>query len=182
MTATLMKLPLQSIDGETLTLERYLGKVLLVVNVASKCGLTSQYEGLERLYEAQRELGLEVLGFPANNFKQQEPGSDAEIKEFCTLTYGVQFPMFAKLSVVGEDKHPLYDELTRAQPEATGDGPFRERMVSRGGNPNPKLEVLWNFEKFLIGRNGEVVGRFAPDVTADDPRLVEAIEVELAKG
>ena len=182
MTATLMKLPLQSIDGETLTLERYLGKVLLVVNVASKCGLTSQYEGLERLYEAQRERGLEVLGFPANNFKQQEPGSAAEIQEFCTLTYGVQFPMFAKLSVVGEDKHPLYDELTRAQPEATGDGPFRERMVSRGGNPNPKPEVLWNFEKFLIGRNGEVVGRFAPDVTADDPRLVEAIEVELAKG
>ena len=134
MTATLMKLPLQSIDGETLTLERYLGKVLLVVNVASKCGLTSQYEGLERLYEAQRERGLEVLGFPANNFKQQEPGSDAEIKEFCTLTYGVQFPMFAKLSVVGEDKHPLYDELTRAQPEATGDGPFRERMLSRGGS------------------------------------------------
>lgn len=181
MTATLMKLPLQSIDGETLTLERYLGKVLLVVNVASKCGLTSQYEGLERLYETQRERGLEVLGFPANDFKQQEPGSDAEIKEFCSLTYGVQFPLFAKLSVVGEDQHPLYAELTQAQPETTGDGPFRERMLSRGGTPNPKPEVLWNFEKFLIGRNGEVVGRFAPDVTAEDPRLLEAIEKELAK-
>ncbi|MDR6355572.1 glutathione peroxidase-family protein [Pseudomonas psychrotolerans] len=113
MTTTLMKLPLQSIDGETLTLERYLGKVLLVVNVASKCGLTSQYEGLERLYEAQRERGLEVLGFPANDFKQQEPGSDAEIKEFCTLTYGVQFPLFAKLSVVGEDQQSA---LRRAYP------------------------------------------------------------------
>jgi len=158
MTATLMKLPLQSIDGETLTLERYLGQVLLVVNVASKCGLTSQYEGLERLYEAQRERGLEVLGFPANNFKQQEPGSDAEIKEFCTLTYGVKFPMFEKVHVVGTQATPLYQRLTAA----TGVAP------------------AWNFHKYLVGRDGKVIAQFASKVTPDDPQLTAAIDKALA--
>ncbi|KAF1043348.1 glutathione peroxidase [Xylophilus sp.] len=177
---TLQDIPLQRIDGAPATLGDYRGKVLLVVNVASKCGLTPQYEGLEKLYEVRRDQGLEVLGFPANNFKGQEPGTNEEIQQFCTLNYGVRFPLFSKISVTGGDQHPLYAELTRAHPQTTGDGPFRERLRSRGAEPAAG-EVLWNFEKFLIGRNGEVAGRFAPDVTADDPRLLEAIDAELAK-
>ncbi|MDB5847329.1 MAG: glutathione peroxidase subfamily protein [Rhodoferax sp.] len=170
------------IDGSADTLASYSGKVLLVVNVASKCGLTPQYEGLEKLYKDKRAQGLEVLGFPANDFKGQEPGTEAEITEFCSLTYGVDFPMFSKISVVGENRHPLYEALTEAQPKAIGDGPFRERLKGYGIPMGQPADVLWNFEKFLVGRSGEVVARFAPDVTADDPRLVEAIEAELAKG
>ncbi|MDR8763321.1 glutathione peroxidase [Burkholderia multivorans] len=180
MSQTIYDIPLKSIDGAALTLEQFKGKVLLVVNVASKCGLTPQYEGLEKLYEDKRAEGLEVLGFPANNFKGQEPGSDAEILAFCNTTYDVKFPLFSKISVVGTDQHPLYRTLTAAQPDATGDGPFRERLKGYGVEPNPVPEVLWNFEKFLVNREGHVVGRFAPDVTADDERLLEAIEAELA--
>jgi glutathione peroxidase len=175
-------IPLKTISGTPTSLAAYKGKVLLAVNVASKCGLTPQYEGLEKLYEAQREKGLEVLGFPANNFGQQEPGSEAEIAKFCSLTYDVKFPLFSKISVAGEDKHPLYQALTSALPAATGDGPMRERLKGYGIEANPAPEVQWNFEKFLIDREGKVVGRFAPDVAADDPRLVAAIEAELAKG
>ncbi|EQM77610.1 glutathione peroxidase [Pseudomonas stutzeri] len=179
--ASIFDIPVQSNDGQSLTLERYKGKVLLVVNVASKCGLTPQYEGLEKLYEDKREQGLEVLAFPANNFKEQEPGTDQDIKEFCTLTYNVQFPLFAKISVAGEDRHPLYAELTGAQPSATGEGPMRERLAGYGIETNAAPEVLWNFEKFVVGRNGQVVARFAPDVSPDDPRLQQTIEAELAK-
>ncbi|MHB0764076.1 glutathione peroxidase [Stutzerimonas sp. NM35] len=179
--ASIFDIPVQSNDGQSLTLERYKGKVLLVVNVASKCGLTPQYEGLEKLYEDKREQGLEVLAFPANNFKEQEPGSDQEIKEFCTLTYNVQFPLFAKVSVAGEDRHPLYGELTAAKPDATGEGPMRERLAGYGIQTNAAPEVLWNFEKFVIGRDGQVVARFSPDVSPDDPRLQQMIEAELAK-
>src|SRR5476649_70766 len=132
MTESLYDIPLKKIDGTTGNLAAYRGKVLLVVNVASKCGLTPQYEGLEKLYQDRHAEGLEVLGFPANNFKGQEPGSDAEIKEFCSLTYDVKFPMFSKVSVVGADQHPLYQTLTSTQPDATGDSPFRERLKGYG--------------------------------------------------
>ncbi len=174
-------IPLKRIDGTPVTLEAFKGKVLLVVNVASKCGLTPQYESLEALYREKSGEGLEILGFPANNFLAQEPGTDAEIVDFCSTTYDVTFPMFSKISVVGPDKHPLYDIFTTAQPEAVSAGPMRERLEKFGIPVSPKGEVLWNFEKFLISKTGEVVGRFAPDVTADDPRLVAALDRELAK-
>ena len=181
MTDTLYDIPLRRIDGQPATLDAFRGKVLLAVNVASKCGLTPQYEGLEALYRAKAPAGLEVLGFPANNFLGQEPGSEAEIADFCSTTFDVTFPMFGKISVVGADKHPLYDVFSRAQPEAVSAGPMRERLEKFGIPVSPPGEVLWNFEKFLISRHGEVVERFAPDVTADDPRLVAAVERELAK-
>jgi glutathione peroxidase len=179
MTDPISTLPLTRIDGASDTLAAHAGKVLLVVNVASKCGLTPQYEGLEALYRDKRAAGLEVLGFPANNFMGQEPGTEAEIADFCSTTFDVTFPMFAKLSAKGPDVHPLYAALTAAQPDAIGEGPMRERLAGHGvvGAPG---EVLWNFEKFLIGRDGAVIARFAPDVTPDDPRLASAIEAALA--
>ena len=179
--ASVYQIPVKTIQGNEVDLSQYQGKVLLVVNVASKCGLTPQYEGLEKLYEAQKENGLEVLGFPANNFLAQEPGTDAEIQEFCSLTYDVKFPLFSKISVAGNDKHPLYQTLTQAIPERIGEGPWWKDLVDYGLTPNPKPEVLWNFEKFLVNKEGEVVARFAPDITADDARLVDAINAELAK-
>jgi glutathione peroxidase len=182
MTVSLYDISLRGIDGSTVSLADFRGHVLLVVNVASKCGLTPQYAGLESLYQARQSKGLEVLGFPANNFKGQEPGSDDEIANFCEVTYDVHFPLFSKISVLGADQHPLYAQLTAAQPEAIGDGPFRERLKGYGINPENKADVLWNFEKFLLSRKGEVVARFAPDVATDDPRLVSAIDAELAKG
>ncbi len=177
---TLYDIPLKTIDDQASTLEAYRGRVLLVVNVASKCGLTPQYEGLEKLYEERRAQGLEVLGFPANNFKEQEPGSDAEIQQFCTLNYHVQFPLFSKISVKGPDQHPLYAALTQAKPDTIGEGPMRTRLQGYGIAAESRTDVLWNFEKFLVGRNGEVIARFAPDVTADDPRLLQAIDAALA--
>jgi glutathione peroxidase len=180
MAASLYEIPLTQMDGSTDRLATHRGKVLLVVNVASKCGLTPQYAGLESLYQQKRAEGFEVLGFPANNFMAQEPGSDAEIASFCAANYDVHFPLFSKISVAGSDKHPLYTELTAAIPVATGDGPFRERLKGYGIDSHG-AEVTWNFEKFLLSRKGEVVGRFAPDVTADDPRLTAAIDIELAK-
>jgi glutathione peroxidase len=155
---------------------------LLVVNVASKCGLTPQYEALEKIYEDKKDKGFAVLGFPANNFGAQEPGSNEEIAEFCSLTYSVKFPMFAKISVVGDDQHPLYKELTNAAPRAQGDpDAFRDRLKGFGMTPNQDPDVLWNFEKFLVGKNGEVVARFAPTMAPDDPAVVAAIDAELAK-
>ena len=179
--ASVYHIPVKTIQGNEVDLSQYQGKVLLVVNVASKCGLTPQYEGLEKLYEAQKENGLEILGFPANNFLAQEPGTDAEIQEFCSLTYDVKFPLFSKISVAGDDKHPLYQTLTQAIPERIGEGPWWKDLVDYGLTPNPKPEVLWNFEKFLVNKEGEVVARFAPDITADDARLVDTINAELAK-
>ncbi|MBN4666884.1 glutathione peroxidase [Pandoraea nosoerga] len=168
-------------DGSDASLADYAGKVRLVVNVASKCGLTPQYEGLQRLYEEKRAAGLEVLAFPANNFKGQEPGTDAQIRDFCTTQYHVTFPLFAKISALGDDRHPLYTALVQAKPEAIGEGPFRERLKGFGIERENPADILWNFEKFLIGRNGQVVARFSPDVKADDPRLLAAIDAELAK-
>ncbi|GAA0310265.1 glutathione peroxidase [Sphingomonas oligophenolica] len=175
-------IPLKTIDGKEDSLANHAGKVLLVVNVASKCGLTPQYDGLEKLYAAYRDRGFEVLGFPANNFGAQEPGTDTEIAEFCALTYDVDFPLFSKISVVGEDKHPLYAALTAAQPTATSanGGAMRERLAGHGITPNPEPEILWNFEKFLIDRGGAVVARFSPDTAPDDPALAAAIERALA--
>ncbi|SMF07034.1 glutathione peroxidase [Xaviernesmea oryzae] len=177
-----LNIPVKLADGRETSLNEYKGKVMLVVNVASKCGLTKQYEGLEKLYEDKRDQGFVVTAFPANNFKGQEPGTDAEIVEFCTLTYDVKFPIFSKISVKGEDKHPLYRELTGSGVPVTGDGPMKERLRGFGMQVEDDDEILWNFEKFLIGRNGEIVARFAPDVTADDGRLVSAVDRELAKG
>lgn len=181
MTAALRDIPLKTITGEDASLGDYAGKVALVVNVASKCGLTPQYEGLEKLYRDYRDKGLVVLGFPANNFAGQEPGDEAEIASFCTTNFAVDFPMFAKISVVGEDKHPLYEALTSAAPQAKGDKEsFRERLRGFGMTPNPDPEVLWNFEKFLVGRDGTVIDRFAPTMAPDDAALVGAIEGALA--
>jgi glutathione peroxidase len=179
--SSLYDIPVKRIEGPDATLAAYRGKVLLVVNVASKCGLTPQYEGLEKLYQDRRAQGLEVLGFPANDFMEQEPGSDAEIQQFCSLTYDVHFPLFSKISVKGSDQHPLYATLTRAQPTAIGDGPFRERLKGHGIDTGAPGDVLWNFEKFLVNRQGQVVGRFAPDMSASDPQLLAAIDAELAK-
>jgi glutathione peroxidase len=175
----IQQIPLKTIDGKDSSLADYAGKVLLVVNTASKCGLTPQYEGLESLYQKYRGDGFEVLGFPANNFGGQEPGSDEEIASFCDINYKVDFPMFSKISVAGEDKHPLYAALIEAQPKAPGSETFRERLAGHGMSPNPEPEILWNFEKFLIGRDGSVVARFAPGTPPDDDSVVSAVEREL---
>jgi len=178
--STIYDIPVKRIDGAEHNLQAFRGKVLLIVNVASKCGLTPQYAGLEALYQAQRAQGLEILGFPANNFKEQEPGTDAEIQAFCTTRYDVHFPLFSKISVVGDDQHPLYRHLTQAAPAAIGEGPMRERLQGFGITPNPAPDILWNFEKFLVDRQGKVAARFAPDVAADDPRLTRALTDALA--
>lgn len=181
MAQAITDIPLKTIDGKPATLGDYAGKVLLVVNVASKCGLTPQYEGLEALYKARKDEGLTVLGFPANNFREQEPGTNEEIKAFCSTTYGVDFPLFSKISVVGDDQHPLYAALTQAKPDAQGEGFMRERLSSRGVDVAPKPGIVWNFEKFLIGRDGQVVDRFSPDVPPDDERIIKAIDKALAQ-
>lgn len=149
----------KALDGGPADLHDYEDRAALVVNVASRCGLTPQYEGLERLHAQYRERGFTVLGFPCNQFAGQEPGSGAEIAEFCSTTYGVTFPMFEKVDVNGEERHPVYDELTRT-PDAEGhDG-----------------DIRWNFEKFLVAPGGEVVARFGPLTEPDAPALIEAIE------
>lgn len=183
MSAEIYSIPVSKISGEPATLEEFKGRVLLVVNVASKCGLTPQYEGLEKLYELYRGQGLVIAGFPANDFKAQEPGTEAEIQSFCKLNYGVTFPLFSKITVVGPEKHPLYAKLIAAQPRATStaETPFREKLRGYGIDTLPEPEILWNFEKFLVSRKGEVVRRFSPDTQPDAPELVAAIEAELAK-
>ncbi len=171
----------KTMDGETKTLGDYAGEVLLVVNVASKCGLTPQYEGLQRLYSDKHEQGFEILGFPANNFGGQEPGTDDEIAEFCDTNYHVTFPIFSKISVVGDDQHPLYSALTSEIPTADGNEPMRERLRGFNMTPNEDPDIVWNFEKFVIAKDGSVAARFAPATTPDDPALVAAIEAELAR-
>jgi len=183
MSTAIYDIPLHSITGEPTSLGDFKGKVLLVVNVASKCGLTPQYEGLEKLYELYRGQGLVITGFPANDFKQQEPGTNEEIQSFCSLNYDVQFPLFSKITVLGPEKHPLYTALEAAQPKATSlsEVPFREKLKGYGIEAQPEPEITWNFEKFLVSRDGEVVARFAPDTQPDAPELIAAIEAELAK-
>lgn len=176
------QIELSRIDGSADKLANHSGNVLLVVNVASKCGLTPQYEGLEAMYKQYKDQGFEVLGFPANDFGAQEPGTHEEIAEFCSANYGVSFPLFAKADVTGDGKQPLYAELTRAQPAKEGPADeFRERLKGHGMTPTEDPEVLWNFEKFVIGKNGDVVARFAPGTEPSDPALVGTIEAELAK-
>jgi glutathione peroxidase len=182
MSQSLASIPLTRIDGAADTLEAHAGKVLLVVNVASKCGLTPQYEGLEKLYGKLKDQGFEVLGFPANDFGAQEPGSHEEIAEFCKLNYGVTFPLYSKADVTGAGKQPLYAALTQAMPEKRGDAAaWRERLRGYGMTPTEDPEVLWNFEKFLIAKDGTVAARFSPGTAPDDAELVAAIEAELAK-
>ena len=154
---------MKDIDGKDVKLKKYKGNVLLVVNTASKCGYTPQYEGLQAIYSKYHEKGFEILGFPANNFGGQEPGSEAEIKEFCTLKYKVTFPMFAKISVKGDDQHPLYTYLTSKEtdPEFAGD-------------------ITWNFNKFLIDRNGKILARFSSKDTPESETVTSAIEAALA--
>jgi glutathione peroxidase len=158
---TIYAFRMKNIDGKEVPLSKYKGKVLLVVNVASYCGNTPQYKGLEKLYAEQEKNGLEVLGFPANQFGAQEPGSDAEIKEFCSKTYSVTFPMFSKIVVKGEGEHPLYQWLI--------------------ANASRHEDIEWNFAKFLIGRDGKVVARFGPRVQPDSPEIAEAIQKALAE-
>ena len=154
----------KSITGEEIDLAQYKGKVVLVVNVASKCGNTKQYAALEELYSKHKGDGLVILGFPANEFKAQEPGTDAEILKFCQSTYKVDFPMFSKIVVKGEGISPLYSYLTSSETDPKFPGP-----------------ISWNFEKFLIGRDGQVAARFAPKTKPDSPEVLSAIEAELAK-
>jgi glutathione peroxidase len=153
---------LKSIDGQPVSLRSYHGKVLLLVNVASKCGYTPQYAGLESLYEKYKDRGLVIVGIPANNFASQEPGTNEEIKKFCHNRYNVSFPMMGKVSVVGADKTPLYVFLT-------------DKTV----NPQIGGEIKWNFTKFLFDRNGKPVERFEPAVTPDSPQVTAAIEAAL---
>jgi glutathione peroxidase len=153
----------KDIDGKDADLSQFKGKVVMFVNVASKCGYTPQYKGLESTYEEYKDKGFVIVGFPANNFKSQEPGTNEQIKQFCTAKYNVTFPMMSKVSVKGEDKAPVYKFLT--------EGPT---AGSFGG------DIKWNFTKFLIGRDGNVVARFEPKVTPEDPQVKEAIEKALA--
>lgn len=179
--AGLYDIPVKRADGSATTLRDYAGQALLIVNVASKCGFTKQYEGLEQLYRDYRDRGLTILGFPSNDFAGQEPGSDTEIQDFCRLTYGVDFPVFSKITVKGDDKHPLYRLLTAEQKEALfpPDSGLVARLSARGMQPQPG-EVTWNFEKFVIDRKGRVIGRFSSDITPTDPALLHALEQALA--
>jgi glutathione peroxidase len=180
--SSIYDIPVQKISGDSSSLAEFKGKVVLVVNVASKCGLTPQYEGLEKLYERFSDKGLVIAGFPANDFKEQEPGSNQEIQSFCSTNYGVKFPLFSKIVVTGPDKHPLYKTLISAQPKAKGD-PAGWAAVLKQHNidANAAPEVQWNFEKFLVGRNGEIAARFSPNTAPDNSELIAAIESELTK-
>jgi len=180
----LTDIPLTTITGAPATLANYSGKVLLVVNVASKCGLTPQYTALEALYQQFKDRGFTVLSFPANDFAGQEPGTNEEIATFCSTEYPVTFPLFAKIPVTGPGKHPLYAALIEAKPEHVVFGPWREGLTDYAAKngfppPNPLPELLWNFEKFLIGRDGTVLARFAPDMPPDDNRIIGVIEAAL---
>jgi len=177
---TLYELPVNTITGEATTLAPYQGKVLLIVNTASKCGLTPQYEGLEKLYGTYKHCGFEVLGFPANDFAGQESGTNEEIQNFCSTKFNVTFPMFEKVTVVGPEKAPLYETLTEAQPVArVADPGFKDNLRKFGITVNESPELTWNFEKFLVNRKGQIVGRFAPDTLPNDPNLIQAIEASL---
>lgn len=154
--------PVRTLKGDSASLADHQGKALLIVNVASKCGLTPQYEGLEKLHEELKDRGFSVIGVPSNQFGQQEPGSAEEIETFCSTTYGVTFPMLEKSDVNGENRHPLYERLTQVPDDEGHSG-----------------DVRWNFEKFLVSPDGEIVGRFGPLVTPEDPKLRQAVEAVL---
>ena len=183
MPTNLAQIEFATATGQKKTLNDFKGKVALIVNVASKCGLTPQYEGLEQAFEKYGERGFTVLGFPANEFAGQEPGSNDEIQEFCRMNFGIKFPVFGKIVVKGANTHPLYQALIQAQPQARKkpDGSFEKKLAQHGLLTGEASEISWNFEKFLLSRNGDVVARFAPDIAPDDPELVKAIEQELQK-
>ena len=162
--ASVHEFTLSSIDGKAVSLADYKGKVVLLVNVASKCGFTPQYTGLEKLYEHYKDKGLVIVGIPANNFGGQEPGTNEEIKTFCSRTYNVSFPMMSKVSVKGDDKTPLYQYLTDSSANSQTGG-----------------EIKWNFTKFLVDKNGKVIARFEPKVTPDSSELISAVEKALAE-
>ncbi len=183
MSTPLESIPVRTIDGQPSSLGAYAGKVRLVVNVASKCGLTPQYTALQALYDKYRGRGLEILGFPANEFGAQEPGTDAEIREFCSTQYDVTFPLFGKVVVKGPGQHPLYAALTTTRPEARQlpGHDFRAQLQGHGIDVGAPNDITWNFEKFLVDRHGEVVERFAPNVTPEMDFLVAAVERELER-
>jgi glutathione peroxidase len=160
--SSVLDFTLKSIDGKATPLAEYHGKVIMIVNVASKCGFTPQYTGLEKIYEKYKDQGFVILGFPANNFGLQEPGTDEEIKTFCSSKYQVTFPMYSKVSVKGDDKTPLYQFLTDPK-----------------SNPATGGEIKWNFTKFLVDRNGKVIARFESAVTPESATVTDAIEKAL---
>ncbi len=177
---SIYEIPVKTIDGKDTNLGEYKGKTLLIVNVASKCGLTPQYEGLQALYGEYKDKGVEVLGFPANNYMGQEPGTEDEIKDFCSTNYSVTFPMFSKLSTKGDDQHELYKYLTETKPETdVNDGGLEEKLKGYGSVRSQPSEVLWNFEKFLVSKDGEIAARFAPDVAPNDERLLAKLDAEI---
>ncbi len=178
----LQDIVVRRIDGSETTLAAYAGQVLLVVNVASKCGMTPQYESLEALYRSYRDRGFQVLGFPCNQFLSQEPGDEAEIASFCESRYGIDFPLFSKIEVNGPGRHPLYAAFTEAWPEARAKpgSTMRARLAARGIQPGFG-DVLWNFEKFLVSRDGVVVDRFAPDLPPDDEIVLDALKTQLGR-
>lgn len=153
---------MKNIDGQDVKLDAYKGKVAMIVNTASKCGLTPQYEGLQALYDKYKDRGFVILGFPANNFMGQEPDTEKEIKDFCTLKYNVTFPMFSKISVKGTDQHPFYTFLTNKQ-----------------SNPGFDGDITWNFEKFVADKSGKIIARFSPKTKPDDPEIAKSIEAAL---
>jgi glutathione peroxidase len=160
---SLYNIPIHTLQGSDATLGDYAGKTLLLVNVASKCGLTPQYEGLERLQKTYGDRGFSVIGFPCNQFLGQEPGTAEEIEQFCSTTYGVTFPLMEKIEVNGDDRHPIYAELTEQQ--------------DAEGNAG---DITWNFEKFLLSPKGEIVARYRPQVEPEDPAITGDIEAQLA--
>lgn len=163
-TPAVLDFEMETIDGDEINLGQYHGDVVLMVNVASKCGLTPQYKALQKLHEDYAEAGLSILGFPANNFGKQEPGSDDEIATFCEKNYGVEFDLFSKISVAGEDQAPLYNFLT-----------------SKKTNPDFAGKIGWNFEKFLVSRDGQVIARFAPRTKPNAKEMIQAIKEALAQ-
>ena len=163
-TKSIYDFTMKSIDGQQVSLGSYSGKVVLLVNVASKCGFTPQYTALEAVYEKYKDRGLVIVGIPANNFGQQEPGTNEEIKQFCSSKYSVTFPMMAKVSVLGDDQNPLYGYLT-----------------GKATDPQFAGDIKWNFTKFLFDRSGKPVARFEPNVTPDSPEVTAAIEAALGK-
>ena len=162
--AALYDIPVNTLSGEVSSLGAHQGKAVLAVNVASKCGLTPQYEGLQKLHDRYAERGFTVVGFPCNQFLEQEPGSADEIQEFCSLNYGVTFPLFEKIEVNGENRHPIYEQLT-ATPDAEGEAG----------------DIQWNFEKFLLSPEGDVVQRFRPPTEPESDEIVAAIEGQLSE-
>jgi len=179
---TLPSIQLTHLNEHTQSLSDFAGKVLLIVNVASKCGLTPQYEALEEIYKTYHNQGFEILGFPCNDFAEQEPGDADEISAFCSLNYGVTFPVFAKIEINTENRHPLYRWLIEAIPKALEkpDGHLKPLLAQHALLPANESDVMWNFEKFVVDRSGKVVARFASDFTPDSDEVISAIQSALA--